>query len=148
METGALITPWPIAVLCIAPLAGSLSNRFRAGALGGLGLAILATGLALLVLLPPHPASFDIGWRMAVCGIGFGLFQSPNNRSLLALAPPGRTGNASGMISVARVLGQTFGAVLTAFILLVEPHHAGVIALITGASFAVFAVCVSLSRLI
>lgn len=148
METGALITPWPIAVLCIAPLAGSLSNRFSAGALGGLGLAILATGMALLVLLPPHPASFDIGWRMAVCGIGFGLFQPPNNRSLLALAPPGRTGNASGMISVARVLGQTFGAVLTALILLIEPHHAGVVALITGASFAAFAACVSLTRLI
>jgi DHA2 family multidrug resistance protein-like MFS transporter len=148
METGALITPWPIAVLCIAPLAGSLSNRFSAGVLGGVGLAILATGLALLALLPAHPASFDIGWRMAVCGIGFGLFQPPNNRSLLALAPPGRTGNASGMISVARVLGQTFGAVLTAFILLIEPHHAGVVALVTGASFAVFAACVSLTRLI
>ncbi|PRX23068.1 DHA2 family multidrug resistance protein-like MFS transporter [Paraburkholderia sp. BL18I3N2] len=148
MQTGALITPWPIAVLCIAPLAGLLSNRFSAGVLGGVGLAILATGLALLVLLPPHPASFDIGWRMAVCGIGFGLFQPPNNRSLLALAPLGRTGNASGMISVARVLGQTFGAVLTAFILLIEPHHAGVVALITGASFAAFAACVSLTRLI
>jgi DHA2 family multidrug resistance protein-like MFS transporter len=148
METGALITSWPIAVLCIAPLAGSLSNRFSAGVLGGVGLAILATGLALLALLPAHPASFDIGWRMAVCGIGFGLFQPPNNRSLLALAPPGRTGNASGMISVARVLGQTFGAVLTAFILLIEPHHAGVVALVTGASFAVFAACVSLTRLI
>jgi MFS transporter, DHA2 family, multidrug resistance protein len=148
LETGALITPWPIAVLCIAPLAGSLSNRFNAGTLGGVGLAILTAGLALLALLPPHPASFDIGWRMAVCGIGFGLFQTPNNRSLLALAPPGRTGNASGVISVARVLGQTFGAVLTAFILLIEPHHAGVVALITGASFAAVAACVSLTRLI
>jgi len=148
METGVLITPWPIAVLCIAPLAGSLSSRINAGVLGGIGLAILATGLSLLALLPPHPASFDIGWRMAVCGIGFGLFQPPNNRSLLSLAPPGRTGNASGMISVARVLGQTFGAVLTAFILLIEPHHAGVVALITGASFAAVAACVSLTRLI
>jgi DHA2 family multidrug resistance protein-like MFS transporter len=128
METGALITPWPIAVLCIAPLAGSLSNRFNAGALGGVGLTILATGLALLALMPAHPDSFNIGWRMAVCGIGFGLFQSPNNRSLLSLAPPGRTGNASGMISVARVLGQTFGAVLAAFMLLIEPHNAGVVA--------------------
>jgi len=148
METGALITPWPIAVLCIAPLAGSLSNRFNAGTLGGVGLAILATGLALLALLPAHPASFDIGWRIAVCGIGFGFFQPPNNRSLLALAPPGRTGNASGMISMARVLGQTFGAVLTAFILLITPHHAGVVALTTGAGFAAVAACVSLTRLL
>ncbi|GAB2897584.1 MFS transporter [Paraburkholderia jirisanensis] len=148
METGVLITPWPIAVLCIAPLAGSLSSRFKAGALGGVGLAVLATGLSLLALLPSHPSSFDIGWRMAVCGIGFGLFQTPNNRSLLALAPTGRTGNASGMISVARVLGQTCGAVLTAFILLIEPHHAGVVALVTGAGFAAIAACVSLTRLI
>ncbi|MEW9585311.1 MFS transporter, partial [Paraburkholderia sp. DGU8] len=147
METGALITPWPIAVLCIAPLAGSLSNRFNAGALGGVGLTILATGLALLALMPAHPDSFNIGWRMAVCGIGFGLFQSPNNRSLLSLAPPGRTGNASGMISLARVLGQTFGAVLTAFILLTRPHDAGVVALTTSAGLAAVAACVSLTRL-
>lgn len=148
METGALITPWPLAIVMVAPLAGTLSNRYDAGTLGGIGLAILAAGLALLALLPAHPGSFDIGWRMAVCGIGFGLFQTPNNRAMLAAAPPGRTGNASGMIGTSRTLGQTLGAVLTALILMVTPGRAGPVALTTGAIFAMAAAMLSLSRLV
>ncbi|WP_433706422.1 MFS transporter [Paraburkholderia sacchari] len=148
METGALITPWPLAIIVVAPFAGTLSNRYEAGALGGVGLAILALGLALLALMPTHPASFDIGWRMAVCGIGFGLFQTPNNRAILAAAPPGRTGNASGMIGTSRTLGQTLGAVLTALILMVAPSHAGPVALTTGAIFAGAAATLSLIRML
>jgi MFS transporter, DHA2 family, multidrug resistance protein len=147
METGALITPWPLAVVCTAPLAGLLSDRYRAGTLGGVGLATLAAGLALLALLPQHPTPFDIGWRMAVSGAGFGLFQTPNNRAILAAAPPGRTGNASGMIGTARLLGQTLGAVLTALIFVAAPGHAGPAALFAGAGFAAVAACFSLSRM-
>lgn len=148
METGALITPWPLAIVIVAPIAGAMSNRYEAGALGGAGLAIMAAGLALLALLPERPASFDIGWRMAVCGLGFGLFQTPNNRSILAAAPPGRTGNASGMIGTSRTLGQTLGAVLTALILTVAPRHAGPVALTIAAAFAATAAVFSLSRLV
>ncbi len=148
MATGALITPWPLAVVCVAPLAGMLSDRYEAGTLGGIGLAALALGLALLALLPAHPTPFDIGWRMAVCGVGFGLFQTPNNRAILAAAPPGRTGNASGMIGTARLLGQTLGAVLTALILMAVPRHAGSVALFAGTGFAAGAAAFSLSRVI
>ncbi|WP_439687044.1 MFS transporter [Cupriavidus oxalaticus] len=147
MATGALITPWPLAIVIVAPLAGTLSNRYEAGLLGGVGLAILALGLALLALMPAHPTSFDIGWRMAVCGVGFGLFQTPNNRAILAAAPAGRTGNASGMIGTSRTLGQTLGALLTALILMVAPDHAGPVALTTGAIFAGAAAALSLTRI-
>lgn len=147
MATGMLITPWPLAVVFVAPIAGALSNRYEAGLLGGIGLAILATGLVLLAMLPAQPSSFDIGWRMVVCGIGFGFFQPPNNKALLSSAPPGRIGNASGMISMARTLGQTLGAVMAAFILMIIPDHAGPAALLTGAGFAAVAAIFSLSRL-
>jgi DHA2 family multidrug resistance protein-like MFS transporter len=147
MATGMLITPWPLAVVFVAPIAGALSNRYEAGLLGGIGLAILAAGLVLLAMLPALPSSFDIGWRMVVCGIGFGFFQPPNNKALLSSAPPGRIGNASGMISMARTLGQTLGAVMAAFILMIIPDHAGPAALLTGAGFAAVAAIFSLSRL-
>jgi MFS transporter, DHA2 family, multidrug resistance protein len=147
IQTGVLITPWPLAVVCIAPFAGILSDRYSAGVLGGIGLLILTAGLALLAVLPPHPGGVDIAWRMAVCGLGFGLFQSPNNRAILAVAPRGRTGGASGMIGTARLLGQTLGAALVALIFGVAPEHAGPVALVTGACFAGVAACLSLSRL-
>ena len=46
-----------------------------------------------------------------MCGIGFGLFQSPNNRTIVSSAPRIRTGAAGGMLATARLLGQTSGAV-------------------------------------
>jgi DHA2 family multidrug resistance protein-like MFS transporter len=110
-ETGLLMTPWPLALGVIAPVAGRLADRVRAGLIGGIGLAIFAAGLFALSQLGQHPGALDIGWRMAVCGIGFGLFQSPNNRTIVSSAPRNRSGAAGGMLATARLLGQTTGAV-------------------------------------
>jgi MFS transporter, DHA2 family, multidrug resistance protein len=110
-ETGLLMTPWPLALGVVAPIAGRLADKVRAGLIGGIGLAIFAVGLFMLSRLGAHPGTFDIAWRMAVCGIGFGLFQSPNNRTIVSSAPVNRSGAAGGMLATARLLGQTTGAV-------------------------------------
>jgi DHA2 family multidrug resistance protein-like MFS transporter len=73
--TGLLMTPWPLAVGVAAPIAGRLADRINAGLLGGIGLAIFAVGLFFLSRLGASPDNFDIAWRMAVCGLGFGLLQ-------------------------------------------------------------------------
>ena len=57
---------------------------------------------------------------MALCGIGFGLFQSPNNHTIVTSAPPERSGGASGMLGTARLTGQTLGAVLLASLFSIE----------------------------
>jgi DHA2 family multidrug resistance protein-like MFS transporter len=111
IATGLLMTPWPIAVGIAAPFAGRLADRVNAGLLGGLGLAIFAIGLFMLSRMGTTPGNLDIAWRMAVCGLGFGLFQSPNNRTILSSAPKPRSGAAGGMLATARLLGQTAGAV-------------------------------------
>lgn len=110
-ETGLLMTPWPLALGVAAPFAGRLADRARAGLIGGIGLAIFAAGLFALAALGPAPGTFDIAWRMALCGLGFGLFQSPNNRTIISSAPRERSGAAGGMLATARLLGQTTGAV-------------------------------------
>jgi DHA2 family multidrug resistance protein-like MFS transporter len=113
-ETGLLMTPWPLAVGVAASIAGRLADRYPAGLLGGIGLGILACGLFELSKLGAHPGNVDIAWRMAVCGLGFGLFQSPNNRTIVSCAPRHRSGAAGGMLATARLLGQTAGAVSVA----------------------------------
>jgi DHA2 family multidrug resistance protein-like MFS transporter len=148
VETGLLMTPWPLATAVIAPLAGRLADRYPAGMLGGIGLAIFAVGLGLLALLSPHPTALDIAWRMVACGVGFGLFQSPNNRAILTAAPRERSGGASGMLGTARLLGQTAGAALVALMFGLVGDHATTVALVTGACFAAFAAGVSCLRLI
>lgn len=114
VQTGLLMTPWPIAVGLTAPLAGRLADRHPAGLLGGIGLALFAVGLFALSRLGAEPSNFAIAWRMALCGVGFGFFQSPNNRTIVAAAPRQRSGAAGGLLATARLLGQTGGAVAVA----------------------------------
>ncbi|MDP9097128.1 MAG: MFS transporter, partial [Pseudomonadota bacterium] len=90
VATGLLVTPWPLLVAFAAPLAGRLSDRYPAAVLGSLGLAVLASGLTLLATMPAAPADWDVAWRMAICGVGFGFYQTPNNITLMTAGPPAR----------------------------------------------------------
>jgi DHA2 family multidrug resistance protein-like MFS transporter len=148
VATGLLMTPWPLATAVAAPIAGRLADRYPAGILGAIGLAIFAAGLVLLALLPADPATVDIVWRMAVCGFGFGLFQSPNNRAILGSAPSRRSGGASGMLGTARLLGQTMGAALAALAFGLFPTHPTTVAILLAAAFAALAAGVSSLRLL
>jgi DHA2 family multidrug resistance protein-like MFS transporter len=112
--TGLMMTPWPVAVGLVAPFAGRLADRFPAGVLGGVGLSVMTVGLGLLLVLPAAPAAGDVMWRMALAGAGFALFQAPNNRQMISSVPHERSGAGSGMLSTARLLGQTTGAAMVA----------------------------------
>ena len=147
VETGFLMSPWSLIVAFAAPLAGRLSDRYPPGLLGGVGLAILSFGMASLALLPPHPGVVDICIRMAICGAGFGFFQSPNLKALMSSAPPHRAGGASGIIATSRLLGQTMGAALTAFCFSLAGVHGSSTALWLGAGFAALAAVASGARL-
>ena len=114
IDTGLMMTPWPAIVVIVAPISGRLSDRYPAGVLGTMGLAAMTAGLVSLLLLPPVPGYAEVAWRMALCGIGFGFFQAPNNRLLLGSAPRERSGAGSGMMATARLTGQTLGSALVA----------------------------------
>ncbi|MGH8802653.1 MAG: MFS transporter [Casimicrobiaceae bacterium] len=146
VATGLLMTPWPVATAVVAPIAGRLADRYSAAILGALGLIVFAAGLALLALLQAAPSDADIAWRMALCGAGFGLFQSPNNRAIITSAPPRRSGGASGMLGTARLVGQTSGAALVALMFGVVGARATVWALGTAAAIALLAAAVSGTR--
>jgi DHA2 family multidrug resistance protein-like MFS transporter len=148
-EAGLLITAWPIATVFMAPIAGRLIGRYPGGLLGGIGLSLLAAGLALLAVLPAHPGNANIAWRMALCGLGFGLFQSPNNHTIVTSSPPHRSGAASGMLGTARLTGQTLGAVVLAGIFSAWPPHDGkgqIVALVVAACAAAVAAVFSTLR--
>ncbi|MBB5373239.1 DHA2 family multidrug resistance protein-like MFS transporter [Acidocella aromatica] len=117
VATGLLITPWPLAIVAVAPVVGRLTDRYPAVILSTIGLAITGTGFLLLRLMPTDPSNFDIAWRIFMAGAGFGLFQPPNNKAMIGTAPKHRIGGASGMVSVARLLGQTVGGMLVALTL-------------------------------
>ncbi|AXJ96667.1 MULTISPECIES: MFS transporter [unclassified Sphingomonas] len=116
-EVGAAIAPWPLTNMIVAPLAGWLSDRVPAGILGGIGMAVSIVALVLIAFLPADPGYFDIAWRMALCGSGFGMFLPPNSRLVIGSAPRDRSAAAGGLIGTVRLVGQTTGATLVAALL-------------------------------
>ena len=148
IETGLLITPWPVATAILAPIAGPLSDRYPPAILGGVGMAVLVVGLLLMASLPPGASHAGIAARLFVCGAGFGLFQSPNLKAIMSAAPPGRSGGASGTVATSRLIGQSTGAALVALCFGIAPHAAPTLALFLAAGFAAAAGVVSFSRLL
>ena len=145
VETGLLMTPWPLALMVAAPLSARLLDRHPAGLLGGIGLAIFCSGLLALALLPTDPVAADVAWRIALCGVGFGLFQAPNNHTILTAGPAHRSGGASGMLGTARLTGQTIGATLVALIFGLVPD-ANRLVMAVAAGFAAAGAVVSWMR--
>ena len=148
IETGFLMTPWAVLVGVMAPIAGRLSDRYSPGVLGGIGLAALSAGLVTLLSIPSAPSAWDISWRMALCGIGFGFFQAPNLKAFMVSAPPSRAGGASGMVATSRLTGQATGAALVAYCFTLSNVRGTRYALGVAATFAAVASVASLSRLI
>jgi MFS transporter, DHA2 family, multidrug resistance protein len=147
VETGFFMTPWPLVVGIMAPIGGRLSDRYPVGILGGIGLVLLGVGMLLLATLPGSPTVIDIVWRMVICGIGFGFFQTPNMKALMTSAPPHRSGGASGIVATARLTGQTTGAALAAFCFALAGHAGATYALALGAGFAALGSVMSFLRL-
>lgn len=147
VETGLLLTPWPVATALMAPIAGPLSDRFPPAILGGIGMALLAIGLTLMATLPYGAGGAAITWRMLICGAGFGFFQSPNLRAIMSSAPPGRSGGASGIVATSRLLGQSTGAALVALCFGLAAANGPALALALGAGFSAAACLISFSRI-
>ena len=143
VETGLLLTPLAAGNHGDGPLAGYLIERVHAGLLGAIGLVVMAVGTVSLALLPASPGDLDIIWRMILCGAGFGLFQSPNNHTIITSAPRHRSGGASGMLGTARLLGQSTGAALVALMFNLAGQNATQVALITAGTLATLAAVIS-----
>jgi len=131
----------------VQPFVGRLADRVPAAVLSSLGLCVTGLGFLALRLMPAAPTNLDIVWRIALAGAGFGLFQPPNNRAMLVTAPASRVGSASGMISVARLLGQTVGAMLVALTFGFVERGATAVCLVLASAVAFAAAALSATRL-
>jgi len=115
VSTGLLLTAWPAVVAAMAVLMAPLSDRASPAVLCTTGLLILALGMLGLAMTSPSAASHAlIVAKLTVCGIGFGIFQSPNMKAIMSNAPAHRSGGASGVVAISRLTGQTAGAALVA----------------------------------
>lgn len=159
ISTGLLMTPWPLATMIVSPFAARWVERHNPGLTASLGMMIYAFGVIMLMTAPMGAglSEWNIAWRMAICGIGFGMFQTPNNIIMIQATPMERSGAAGGMQSTARLVGQTLGAtiVTVVFAFATTPSGSGTpndgamavhYCLIIAICFAVIAGVFSISR--
>ena len=116
LHSALLMTPWPVTMGITANFAGRLSDRYPAAILSTLGAGMLSLGLALYAMMPADAGALQIILHGALCGFGFGLFQAPNSREMMANSPREQTASASAIMAATRVGGQTTGAALAAIV--------------------------------
>jgi MFS family permease len=109
LQAGLLLTPLSLTTLVVSPLSGALSDRIGSRVLSTSGLAIMALGSLALARIDAETDGWGIVWRLAVLGLGLGLFSSPNNSSVLGSVPRLRLGTASSTVAQMRITGQVLG---------------------------------------
>jgi len=117
LKVGLVMAASPIATLFVAPLSGALSDRIGTRPFAVGGMCICAAGLFLMSGLEASSSVTDVVWRLVVCGIGGGMFQSPNNSAIMGSVPVVRLGVASGMISTMRTVGMVLGIAVVGAVL-------------------------------
>lgn len=117
---GLLMTAFPLAVMVAAPFSGSLSDRIGTRILACIGASLCTVSLIFMSTLPLSAGPADIIWRLALFGLGTGIFQSPNNSTVMGSVPKSCLGISSGVLATTRNVGMvlgiaTAGAVMYAF---------------------------------
>jgi EmrB/QacA subfamily drug resistance transporter len=120
LRAGLLLTPLSLTLAVVAPVSGALADRMGSRLLAPLGLGIVCAGLLLLSALTHGSSLTYLVVCLMITGLGQGLFQSPNSRTIMGAAPPDEQGVASGILATARIIGQSLsvavaGAVFTSF---------------------------------
>jgi MFS family permease len=154
-ELGLVLASVPVALSVSSPLAGWISDRFGARLLPSAGMGVLAAGLLALSLAGPGTPVLGVAARLFVAGVGMGLFQAPNNATVMGALPRERLGSGGGLLATARNAGMAAGVALagTLFALRAGPEAAGAeflsgygLALRAGAALALGAVVVAAVR--
>jgi EmrB/QacA subfamily drug resistance transporter len=111
-RSGLLLTPLPLTIAVVAPVSGSVADRIGSRWLAGGGLALACLGLLFLARLDAESTLVEVIGCLVLTGVGQGMFQTPNSRALMNAVPPGRHGEASGLLATGRVIGQSLSVAL------------------------------------
>ncbi|MBN2418455.1 MAG: MFS transporter [Deltaproteobacteria bacterium] len=106
---GTTMMAFAVVTFFMGPVSGALSDRIGSRGLGFTGMIILSFGLFMFSRLTADARTIDVVWRLAVCGLGGGLFQSPMNSAAMGSAPDQFRGIASSILAMMRNVGMVFG---------------------------------------
>ncbi|MFO7620147.1 MAG: MFS transporter [Bacteroidales bacterium] len=103
---GFIMISQPVLMALLSPLAGRLSDKFNPGIIASSGMALTSAGLILLCFVNGDTSIVMIVPLLAMMGIGFALFSSPNSNAIMSSVDKKHYGIASGVVGTMRMVGQ------------------------------------------
>jgi len=107
--TGLYLIAQAAPMALFSPLSGWLSDRFGSRALATIGMGCVSFGLFLFSGLNAESSWLDVILRLAIVGVGFGLFSSPNTSAVMGSVGQEKLGVAAGTLGTMRFMGQSIG---------------------------------------
>lgn len=114
MQMGWIIIANSVVIVLIAPLAGWLSDRMGSRLLCTVGSSIIVLGQFFIASLGLSPSIFRLIFPLALTGLGWAIFNSPNQSAILGSVPRDKLGTASGMNTTTARTGGAMGVALSA----------------------------------
>lgn len=111
-QIGIAITPFPLLLAVTAPISGFLSEKINPAILTTSGLVVTGIGLSYLAMLSTNASIWHVMLGQGIMGIGNGMFQSPNNNSILSSVDKEKVGLVSGMNALVRNVGMVSGVAM------------------------------------
>ena len=102
---GFLLMLTPVIAGSVAPLGGWLSDRMPPAYLTTTALAVSAAAMLWFSTLTAQSAVGDVALRMALGGIGLGVFQAANATLIMGAVPRDRLATGGALISLSMSLG-------------------------------------------
>lgn len=146
LQVGYFLMVWPLGSGTMALLAARLSDKYSAAVLAGVGASVMSFGMLGLAIAPAGTPEGLLLTFIALVGVGFGFFQTPNNKAMLSAAPRERSGAAGGMQATTRVFSQSIGAAIVALALALPVAEPTKIALWGGFLCALMAAIINIMR--
>ena len=148
---GLILIIRPLIMAACSPAAGRISDRIEPRILASAGMGLSAAGLGVFAFLGPGSSTAFLAFGLALLGLGFGLFASPNTNAIMGSVKRRHFGVAAAALGTMRLTGQMLSLGITTTILSVimgrVPVSVGNLDLLLRSvrtAFAVFAVlCVA-----
>jgi MFS family permease len=120
---GQVIALGSLLMVLVAPLAGRLADRWPAPRIAALGIAVALASALIGTRLGAGAQLVAVGLVLAVQGVGFAFFSTPNMKMIMNAVPPERTGIASALAAGARSLGMVSGMLIVAALVSLNLGH-------------------------
>lgn len=105
-EAGTLLVTQPVFMALFSPLAGRISDKIEPRYVASAGMLLITICLGFLCFISNETPVIYILINLAILGLGFALFSSPNSNAIMGAVEKKHYGLASAVLALMRMTGQ------------------------------------------